>query len=480
MISSIKDSFVQGKTSLLDIPEPGILNRILDAIYDPSKDNESNLKALGQLFVSRQLSERVIDVKNYWINEKGMNLKLFGCLTAKEAVEYIIKHQLTNANLSAFHAFNVDHLEELSLNAPQLKMLSLGALNKQVNGLRPCTKSHEDFGKQLVESLARFTRLRGIEIDSCNRITNEVLKDMTGKELEHLSLKNCSGFNRIGLTPALRCLDLSGTRIKCGELSDPLDELAEKGTPSMIEILDLSDCKDLSCEWLQDILAQLPHLRSLTLSGCNQLFGDDLAKALRKCPKLEILDLSGCEGISGSELADFPLLYSLNLSSCFKLKEIPELYPLLRNLSISYCTKLSGDQLDKFTNLECLNIRGCSQISYDQLAALRNLCSLNISDCDQISDDLLKKIALAFPMLKHLVRYMYNGVNISPDRLVESLRSFKALENFNNSMDLKAYNFSFSTGEVNLPMLYTYRCIDGPSSYQVTDFSLDRKKRLPR
>lgn len=74
---------------------------------------------------SKQFSTSHQDAKREWIAADGGSLKVFGCKTAEQAVDYAIAHKLTGINLTDFIDLDDIQLQRLIKQCPNLKLLMI-------------------------------------------------------------------------------------------------------------------------------------------------------------------------------------------------------------------------------------------------------------------------------------------------------------------------------------------------------------------
>ena len=210
------------------------------------------------LLVSHKVNQNASELKINFINEENTCLKSVGCITAKEAVNYVVDNCLTSANLSGFLDICDEDLEKLG-ECPNLKNLSI---------------SGKFSGSKFVEVLGKLSNLQSLFVRNSAISDDQVVE----------------GFSKL---PNLLRLEMRGL----WKFSD--DKLVEAlGKVPNLQFLDFSGHLKVSGDKMVEALAKLPELQSLILTRCKLISGDHLIEALGKLPKLQHLDIRGCALIS--------------------------------------------------------------------------------------------------------------------------------------------------------------------------------------
>jgi Leucine-rich repeat (LRR) protein len=221
--------------------------------------------------VSKGFREMVPELGNQWINESGVRLNKRRFKTSKEAVQYIVDHKLTTANLSNFLLSSVD-FNKLGENCPQLKILSIGL-------------AHSGSFEQ---ALRKHPNLLSLSINN-SKISSARLVKM---------IEKCSHLESLAFGSKIR---FSGNQfVKLAENHPNLQSLTIRVS------LPFSNAQ------FQEAIEKLTNLKYLKII-CGRIFsGVELQEAFRKLTKLERLNLNNCE-FSGKKLiriiTNLPTLY---------------------------------------------------------------------------------------------------------------------------------------------------------------------------
>ncbi|XP_060173802.1 TMV resistance protein N-like isoform X8 [Lycium barbarum] len=224
--------------------------------------------------------------------------------------------------------------------------------------------------------------------------------------LKHLDLSGSNGLTEtpnFGDMPNLETLNLYW----CENLEEVHPSL---GHCRMLTQLDLSGCHKLK---------KLPELKLSNLKQLNLMMCVGLAESpnLGDMPNLETLILQMCNNLEEvhPSLGHCRMLTQLDLSSCHKLKKLPELkLSNLKHLNQSWCVGLAeSPNLGDMPNLETLNLYGCENLEevHPSLGHCRMLTQLDLSDCHK-----LKKLPeLKLSNLKQLNLMMCVGLAEIPN-----------------------------------------------------------------
>ena len=347
--------------------------------------------------LSKQLNKNVLNVNKNWINEDEICLKTEGCKTAKEAVQYIIDHNLTTANLLNFRDLDDEDLEELSKNCPKIKKLlihprlvSCSSLVRAIGNftdLKSLSLSYFNIsGEQLVEIAKMHPYLNHLDIYKCDKISDDKLMEAI-QELADLKSLRVGGYGSnikadpiikiAKMRPHLTSLDIgeiSGDQVleiarllpdlqafKYGKVSSDLSEKIAKRLPNLKNLdFDYHHCMP-SADKVMVIAGLLPDLQSLALEG-GRISSVQLIEIARMLPNLSALYLNEFFYISDDQILD-----------------IVSLLPHLRTLGLGD-KEISGDAIVKLAkrlpNLQFLDIRHCSTLSGDQLVEISKLLPL--------------------------------------------------------------------------------------------------------
>jgi BTB/POZ domain/Leucine Rich repeat len=291
-------------------------------------------------------------------------------------------------------------------------------------------QSHE-INESFIETLTHFCpNLRTINLPDLMNINDNCLMILMSNcsHLEWLNLSKCYGITEAGFAeafkkgkPFLKQLYLSSCLIKKGSCLNTSNKLF-----TFLEVLDLSDCHELTEKGAISLICKLSHLRILNLSGCKKMTDKVVRFISNTCTNMRELNLSGCVKITDKNLTEvfynLRAINILNLNGCKHItdnpcyiiaKQLPELSEVhlsqtnisdsgissivlglntLHTLDISKtnATGASVIAISTKASLQSLNIAGCHEIRdehIDQLAQTnRQLHSLNIDDCKLVTD----------------------------------------------------------------------------------------------
>ncbi|KAL4601116.1 hypothetical protein ACB092_11G249000 [Castanea dentata] len=245
------------------------------------------------------------------------------------------------------------------------------------------------------------SRVKALEIDSCNTLKSLPISDCTC--LEYATIKNCFSLTFISrgqLPPTLKNLKIqfcenlqfvvdmegesssssSSTPFSLTMSQENLNRNNNNSYGSLLEHLEIIDCPSLKC--LCDLPSTLKHLEIMACSELTSLSSrDELPTALKHlsvsfCPKLE----SVTNKLPAS-------LENLEIGDCKKLKFLPEgIHKLchLNKIDIWKCSSVvsfpDGGLLP--TNLSVLCIATCEKL--ETLPNLTSLPHLIILECESI------------------------------------------------------------------------------------------------
>ncbi|KAJ0025225.1 hypothetical protein Pint_08555 [Pistacia integerrima] len=201
--------------------------------------------------------------------------------------------------------------------------------------------------------------------------------------------------------------------------------------PNITDLV-LINCR--RCEYLPT-LGKLPFLKVLYLQGMDavknigpEFYGEGTERAFPLLKELTFIDFPQFEyWWSSNRREEFPSLVKLNITKCFRLRNIPQL-PYLQHLELHHCSDVILRSASKLTSVTILVINGFTE----QLAFLGNmlqnnalLMSITISSCPKlhsIPSSLGKLINL-----KSLTIRWSKELTSLPDEL-QNLTSLESLE----------------------------------------------------
>lgn len=285
-------------------------------LYKPT----SGLRNVG--LVSKSFLMISKEVKNQWVQDELVSLKIYGLETADKAVEYIIANNLKKINLTDFRDFNETHLRKIA--------------GSNIQSLRINCESIKEWS--MMDSLTRI-----IPKDATDDDLTAIAKACP--KLTTIDL-NGTGVTDVGVTelaktcPKLTTIDLTGT----GVTDVGLTELA-KACPNLMSI-------DLPGTWVTDIGVK------------------ELAKT---CPNLTTIDLTGT-GVTDVGLTELaktcPNLTQINICGTrvtdVGIRKLAKKCPNLMHISL-YNTEVTGVGLEKLEKV------------WPNLTFI-DLCSTNVTD----------------------------------------------------------------------------------------------------
>lgn len=315
-------------------------------------------------------------------------------------------------------------------------------------------------------------------------------------ELRELSLKWCLGLTDLGIQLlALKCrkltsLDLSYTMttkdslpsimklpnlqeltlVGCIGIDDGALVSLERECSKSLQVLDMSQCQNITDVGVSSILKSVPNLLELDLSYCCPVT-PSMVRNFQKLPKLQALKLEGCKFVAnglkaiGTSCVSLREL-SLSKSSGVTDTELSFVVSRLKNLlklDITCCRSITDVSLaaitSSCTSLISLRMESCSHVSsgalqligkhcshleeldltdsdlddegLKALARCSELSSLKIGICLKISDEGLSHIGRSCPKLREIDLYRCGG--LSDDGIIQIAQGCPMLESINLS-----------------------------------------------
>ncbi len=305
--------------------------------YIPPRDSEIPYKmggvqsGLEKMHLSKQLSEIAKSEEKEWASEQLVSLKKYRCNTAKEAVQYVIDHGLTGANLREFPDVEESDIEELFKQCPNLNQLIIKSdkirnLPDQASSLIRLDCS----GCANLQSLPELPNVQELNCRGCSNLQSL-------PELPNVQELNCRGCSNLQSLPELPNVQKLYCR-RCFNLQS-LPELPN------VQKLDCSYCSNLQS------LPELPNVQKLDCSGCYDL------QSLPELPNVQKLNCR--EFYDLQSLPELPNVQELNCYSCFNLQSLPEL-PNVQKLNCNRCSNLQS--LPELPNVQELDCRECSNL----------------------------------------------------------------------------------------------------------------------
>jgi len=233
---------------------------------------------LGKIQVDCQMSKLVKQTMLQVMESEHYSLRITGCKTVVEAINFVIRHKLASANLTDFPDLTNEHLKTLAEKCPQLNHLLIASHN--------------------LTEFPTFTALQSLTLRGCYNLTDEGIAQLKElKALQSLNLSQCKNLTGAGLAQlkgltALQSLDLSYCKLTDTGLAH-LKEL------TALQSLNLAGNRRLTDEGIAQ-LEGVTALQSLTLYGCYNLTDEGIAqlKELKALESLRIINyLKKCDTV---------------------------------------------------------------------------------------------------------------------------------------------------------------------------------------
>ncbi|XP_053210900.1 F-box/LRR-repeat protein 15-like isoform X2 [Panonychus citri] len=173
-----------------------------------------------------------------------------------------------------------------------------------------------------------------------------------------------------------------------------------------LRILNLSNCKWISNDQLQNLIEQNPNLTSLNISSCFDVTNNCLQRLAVTCKGLKSIGLKDCHWINAIAVTHLvincPNLEEVDLTSCWEISDDAAIEMIFR------CTKLRRLSLSKIYGitdrvllalsshskyLEYLNISGCWRVTDHGVRMIGDYCNnlktIKVGDCRDVSEESL-------------------------------------------------------------------------------------------
>ncbi len=155
------------------------------------------------------------------INEKNLSFSLVGCKTGAEAINYIIKNKLQNANLSEFSDITDVDLNKLIKNCPDIHTLGVRSNKSKDVPFAKLLQSLNLGGywglseDKLIESINKLTALQSLKLAGCRLLSEDKLLEELRKlkALQRLALSGCAERSAYIPVEGLSKLTAQGVRI---------------------------------------------------------------------------------------------------------------------------------------------------------------------------------------------------------------------------------------------------------------------------
>ncbi|KAL5988461.1 hypothetical protein ACLOJK_036226 [Asimina triloba] len=252
--------------------------------------------------------------------------------------------------LQSLHISNCPQLQKIQIPCSNLTKLSIADCARLVSlprlpsleGLKLTNLNNLEEWCDVVGGEAHFPHLKSLKIDRCPKMRRwpGILPALT-----ELRISNCEGFNELPRLPSLEGLELTNL----DNLEEWCDVVGGEAHFPRLKSIYIDDCPKMR-RW-PGILPALTELRISNCEGFNEL---------PRLPSLEGLELTNLDNLEewydvvGGE-AHFPLLKSLNIDRCPKMRRWPDILPALTELKIRNCQELN--ELPRLPSLEELELR---------------------------------------------------------------------------------------------------------------------------
>ncbi|XP_062181971.1 F-box/LRR-repeat protein 3-like isoform X2 [Phragmites australis] len=387
-------------------------------------------------------------------------------------------------DLSRSRGFGAAGLAALAAACPDLADLDLA------NGVH--------LGDAAAAEVARMRRLQRLSLSRCKAVTDMGLGCVAVgcPDLRDLSLKWCLGVTDLGIQllalkcKKLRTLNLSYTMITkdcfpaimklpdlevlelmgCVGIDDDALCSLEKDRNKSLQVLDISNCQNVTEVGVSSLVKSTPNLLELNLSHCCPVT-PSLVSGFQRIAKLRTLKLEGCkfmaDGLKAIGRSCVSIMeLSLSRSSGVTDTELSFVVSRLKNLlklDITCCRNITDVSLaaitSSCTSLISLRMESCGHVSSKGLQLIGKRCchleeldltdsdlddeglkaltgcsklsSLKVGICLRISDEGLTYIGNSCPELRDIDLYRSGG--ISDDGVTQIAQGCLMLESINLS-----------------------------------------------
>ncbi|KAJ0086335.1 hypothetical protein Patl1_08730 [Pistacia atlantica] len=365
-------------------------------------------------------------------------------------------------------------LAQLAFNdekvARHFDMKIWASVNDDFDVERIMTSVIESAIKELPETVCSLCNLQVIDLSNCFDLIKLPSRISIISKLRHLIIDGCNRLTKmppsIGKLVFLRTLSMFIVGSEVDERLNQLQSLNLGGQLNITHLEKVRDARDameadllgkrnllsLSLSWGDDLngsnrnvdnedvsislpWANFPSFKVLYLQGMDavknigpEFYGEGTERAFPLLKELTFIDFPQFEyWWSSNRREEFPSLVKLNITKCFRLRNIPQL-PYLQHLELHHCSDVILRSASKLTSVTILVINGFTE----QLAFLGNmlqnnalLMSITISSCPKlhsIPSSLGKLINL-----KSLTIRWSKELTSLPDEL-QNLTSLESLE----------------------------------------------------
>ena len=225
---------------------------------------------------SHTSKELAIQTKRDWADAEGVSLRAFGCKTAAEAIDYVIAHQFSSANLLDYPEVTDADLNRLIEARPNLEHLFINS--KRITYF----------------NLSHLTNLKSLDISFFETGCRKLLKDMEKIPDKVIGLRVYKDLHD----------NWDSERITVDELAQAIEKFTS------LQSLDLSKYEKMN-DSLAAAIGKLKTLQKLDLSFClsydNHISDKQLELTFQDLARinLEKLNLYGCNQVGSNVLAEY-------------------------------------------------------------------------------------------------------------------------------------------------------------------------------
>jgi len=426
------------KTGLLDLPADVIKREILPKVLSPEMPLEEfkDSSIRSTILVAKDLVQPTQETFVKWIEEQDIPLKEF-CKTGKEAIDFIIKNNLTKVNLSGFTDIFQEDLLRLAPHCSKITHLEFGQLNnlhdfpfQNLTHLESLTFQKSDIAEPWITgALGHLANLKRLKFIDCKLEGEQfaIAISQLGR-LESLTLEKNYMTSEAWMVAALQNPNIKILKFKDMSLglSESIAQILSKKTS--LESLSFDGCHAISDQWLESVCTNLTGLKHIVFYTSGDLSDllthnlDDLVINLtRNKPHLESFHCDDFQLTNGH----------LNLGGVNDLSEdymarVLENFPNIKGLTLSLRTESMGNRLAKaissLAHLESVKI-STGHIPTDWLAkAFAELTRLksvefNVGLIDDLASDTWLNLFRNNPHLVSL-SFMDGGMQVINDQVI--------------------------------------------------------------
>lgn len=415
--------------------------RILDLSFSSRRLTDASLRYISESPIAPTLFSL-----NMWssdITDDGLKI-LTSSVTSLRALTLSGCSRLTEESMISIIA-RLKGLTTLNIwGCSNISGASIHLFLRYYSNLKTFGLSYCDLEDYAISGLEKSTSLRALELDGCNKLTDNGIKDMGSHELQALYFKRCTRISPEGIktvtrkSPNISTINFTDVRLEERDLEEILTELKHlsritlsgihgvnlstvttitQQCGQLIQVVKLDSCPNLDDECVQLILKLCPHLKEISFMFCDKLTDNAFLQTPETIFQYNLRDiyLGGCINVTGESI-----------------KHLARLSPKLRNLSIPMVASLTDDVFIEFTKytplLDNLNITRAKTPLREGIEALSTNCiymkNLTISNTslDSACLDYIKE-------LKYLNTLdMSNCYQFSEESILDVIRECKILK----------------------------------------------------